>query len=115
MENNTFNKSWEILKDHKIIFLPNTILLLISIILISALVFFSGIWDVLVLGDYSILKEVILSKIFLTFFVVYLIITIFIDNFILAFKYGLIKGIISKGKTTIKDVLEGGNENAGQS
>ncbi len=101
-----FETSWLIVKNNKILFAPNIIILVINILLVVALFFLSGLFKVLINNEYKNIVDVLSSGDFIVFVLLYLIISILIDNFFIAMKYGLIKDILLKGKTSFSNGIK---------
>lgn len=97
-ERTFFKESWLILKKNKILFVPNLLILIINLILFSLFVWFTDLGKIFLENDYLFFKHYFFSSKFLISFFVYVVLVLFLDNFFLASKYGLIKQIISKNK-----------------
>lgn len=97
-----FELSWSIVKNNKILFYPNLAALATNIILFLTFIFISGLGKTFLSNDFKLISNVLLSWKTSLYFLVYLLVTILIDNFFLTMKYGLIKDILLKGKTSLK-------------
>lgn len=95
-----FSVSWNIVKNNKILFVPNIIIFLITVGLFLLLLHFTGLGSAILQNDFSQFKSIISSLKFLTLFLSYFLLSFLIDNYFLAMKYGLIKGLLLKGKTS---------------
>ncbi|MBI2668659.1 hypothetical protein HYX14_02340 [Candidatus Woesearchaeota archaeon] len=101
-----FTESWLILKKNKVLFVPNVLLFAIQLSLFGAWLWLSGIGEVVIQNDFRRFLDLIASGKPVIFFVVYLFIGMLIENFILTAKYGLIKGVLTKGKTSLKEGMQ---------
>lgn len=97
-----FELSWSIVKNNKILFYPNLAALAINIILFITFIYLSGLSKMFLNNDFDIFSTTLFSWKTSLYFFAYILITILIDNFFLTMKYGLIKNIVLKGKTSIK-------------
>lgn len=95
-----FSQSWQILRNNKILVLPNLIILLINLILFTSVIAFSGLGKVLVENRYLEVSSVLTSGLFIGLFLGYLILSLLIDNYFLTLKYGLIKEVLLKRKAS---------------
>jgi hypothetical protein len=96
---NPFEISWRIVKNNKILFLPNLLILTVNLILVYLFLLVTGILDVFVSSEYSLLKLVFQTPSSWIFLGLYVILVVLIDNYLLTAKYGMIKDILLKGKT----------------
>ena len=99
-------KSLHVLKVNKVLFVPTIIILLIHVIAVLAIVYFSRILTFINTVD-NLLTQ---PDLFVNFFinnasrliflaVIYLVFVLVFDSFIMAMKYGMIKDVIKKRKT----------------
>jgi hypothetical protein len=102
--------SWKLVKENKILFLPNILLFIIHIFFIVILAKISGISNMVLENNYLGLKEVIFSAKTLIFLLVYTLVLLFVDNYFLAAKYGMIKDLIVKKKTNIHNAIRFANK-----
>ncbi|MBT4110435.1 hypothetical protein HOE37_01110 [Candidatus Woesearchaeota archaeon] len=96
---NPFEVSWRIVKNNKILFLPNLLILTVNLILVYLFLLVTGILDVFISSEYSLLKIVLQTPSSWIFLAIYVILVVLIDNYLLTAKYGMIKDILLKGKT----------------
>lgn len=104
----TFWESWEVIKNNKVLFLPNFITLLINLILFYGVLYFSGLQAVIINNDFLNFEEVLLSSKALILFLIYVLLSLLIDNFFLTVKYGLIKDVLLKKKASFREGLSFG-------
>ena len=105
-----FQDSWETLKENKILFIPNVLILVANIILVLVLFLISGLGTTLLNNSYPSLDESFFSFTFLFYFLLYFAIFILVDNYFITMKYGLIKDILLKKKTSLKSGFSFANQ-----
>ncbi|MFH1682214.1 MAG: hypothetical protein ABIA37_00305 [Candidatus Woesearchaeota archaeon] len=96
-----FQKSWNILMNNKILFAPNLLILAVNFLLFGLLLYLTGTAQALIENNSPLLIASFFSFHFLIYFLVYLLLISWIDNFFLAAKYGMIKEVLLKGKTNL--------------
>lgn len=110
-ERSNFQRSWSILKQNKVLFAPNLLILLINLMLFVLLLYFTGAAQAMIRNNILLLIATFFSFSFLLHFLVYLLIISIIDNLLLAAKYGMIKEVLLKGKTSLASGLSFGKKN----
>ena len=98
-----FKQSWSIVKNNKVLFAPNIITLIINVFILMVIFFLSGFFSILINNSYTDLTEILISPQFILFVILYVVASIFIDNFFLTTKYGLIQNVLLKGKTNLSE------------
>ncbi len=101
-----FTESWLILKKNKVLFVPNVLLFAVQLSLFGAWLWLSGIGEVVIQNDFRRFLDLIASGKPIVFFLMYLFIGMLMENFILTAKYGMIKGVLTKGKTSLKEGVQ---------
>lgn len=91
-------KSFELLKNNKIIFVPNLLMLAFNAIFLIIFLYLTGLIDFL----FGATLQPIFTARNLVYLVIYLSVVAAIDNFFTCSKYGMIKDLILKGKTNLK-------------
>ena len=105
-ELSVFSQSWKILRNNKILILPSLIILLINLVLFTLVIGFSGLGKVLIENRYLEISSILTSGLFIVLFLLYLVLSLLIDNYFLTLKYGLIKEVLLKRKASWKFGLE---------
>lgn len=107
-----FRDSWNLLVKNLILFVPNIIMLLISFLLFIGFLGISGLLDLLIKNPAMIYNHVVLNEQIkyligtytarsISCLIVYVLSVVLIDLFFITMKYGMIKDIILKGKTSL--------------
>ncbi len=104
-----FKESWGILKRNKVLFVPNVLMLLVNLVLFGLLMGVSGLGRALLDNNYFLLKESFSVKL-LVYFLIYVGFGFLTDNFFLASKYGMIKEVILKKKTSLSSGFKFGKK-----
>ncbi|PIZ50711.1 hypothetical protein COY27_06380 [Candidatus Woesearchaeota archaeon CG_4_10_14_0_2_um_filter_33_13] len=99
---NLIKISWELLKANKILFVPNIVLFLINLVLFGGFFYLSGIGNTIVNNSYNQFQSITISFKSLLLLGTYFILTFFVDNYLLTVKYGMIKDVLLKGKTSFQ-------------
>jgi hypothetical protein len=104
-------KSFQLLRNNKIIFLPNLLMFLSNLFFLAIFLKLTGLADVL----FNLYFNYFTSAAFLSYknlgyLVGYLLCIAAIDNFLTCSKYGMIKDLVLKGKTSLKSGFKFGRK-----
>jgi len=98
-----FIESLEVVKEHKILFVPNMLIFLTNLISLTLFLYVSKIGTALLNNQHIILKDSLVSSKFILLFIIYMVVNALIDNFFFTAKYGMIKEVLLKKKTNLND------------
>lgn len=104
-------ESFKLLRDNKIIFVPNLLMFLSNIFFLAIFLKLTGLANVL----FDLYFSYFTSAAFLNYknlgyFIGYLLFVAAIDNFLTCSKYGMIKDLVLKGKTSLKSGFKFGRK-----
>ncbi len=101
-------KSFELIDRHKELFLPNLIMFASNFLLLVLFLELSGIGrEIFSLSSIQGLQEIVNAST-IWYFLAYVVLVILIDNYFTCAKYGMIKDLLSKGKTSFHEGLRFG-------
>ncbi|MFP4400406.1 MAG: hypothetical protein ACLFPQ_00865, partial [Candidatus Woesearchaeota archaeon] len=112
--------SLETLKKNKIIFLPNILMVLISVFLLWILYNVSGLQELLTLKPFILDDKIVfgeeLARLFMTprfatSTIIWFIAEILLGAYFVVMKYGMIKDVILHGRTSFKSGMEFADKN----
>lgn len=97
-----FAESWMIVRNNRVLFAPDLIVLGINILFFWLFLLFTGLDKALMENNPEMFFDLAYNWIIWAYFGVYLLATLLLDNFFLTAKYGMIKDVLKKKKTDFK-------------
>lgn len=99
---NLFAESWLIVRNNRVLFAPDLIVLGINVLFFWLFLLFTGLDKALMENNPEMFFDLAYNWYIWLYFGVYLLATMLIDNFFLTAKYGMIKDVLKKKKTDFK-------------
>lgn len=99
---NLFLESWLIVRNNRILFAPDLIVLGINLLFSWLFLLFTGLDKALMENNFELFFDLAYNWYIWIYFGIYLLATLLLDNFFLTAKYGMIKDILKKKKTDFK-------------